>query len=97
MRSLFSWKVFEQGLYGVQQDPEKAQQYLQIATDRGYEPGRYAYMKKQGEEYRLMREANQSKNSLFSTVPPELIDYMARMRVEATLAASQLDRSRNLK
>lgn len=58
----FLGKVYEQGLYGVTQDHEKAKEYFQIAAKRGYET---RDLKKQREEYKLMLEAQQTNQSVF--------------------------------
>lgn len=82
----FLGKVLAQGLYGVKKDLAKAQQYFQIATERGYEPGKHVYMNSSLETYRLMKEGQQSANSVFATVPLDVINHIARLKVEARLA-----------
>ena len=84
---LFLAIIYGKGLYSVIENEKKAKKYLQIAADRGYEP--LSFMKKQGEEYKLMLAAQQENESVFSGVPRELIDHIARLRVEATVAQNE--------
>lgn len=85
----FVGKTLDQGLYGVEINKQNAELFFRMATLRGYEPGKLI-PKRQQMEYKLIREAQQSDQSVFSNVPHDIVNKIARMRFESTLARSKL-------
>ncbi|MCD6026733.1 MAG: hypothetical protein K0R08_1252 [Solimicrobium sp.] len=72
----FLGKLHESGLL-TESKHNYAKEYLEIAAARGYEP---LAVRKQRKEYQLMLEAQQSNESVFSHVPKELVEHIARLR-----------------
>jgi hypothetical protein len=89
----FLGKVFEEGRYGVTKNDVKAKEYLEIASERGYEPRSVKKLREAREAYILMREAQESNESIFSLVPRDIIDYITCLRLKATLAQPKFDKT----
>jgi hypothetical protein len=88
----FLGKVYREGLYNCAKDEVKAKEFFAIAAERGYEPGKLVLMREQGEEYKLMRAAQQSNESVFSLIPRDLVNYISSLRVKAILAQSEREK-----
>lgn len=86
----FLSKAFENGMPNVPKNPAKAQKYLQIATERGYQPGRLDPMRRATETAKkvdqVLQEEHKKDESLFSHLPNDVITYISSLQREMILA-----------